>query len=80
MRAGGLATALGLALAACGLTTERDVPISPKYPLPEQASAECVAAAKRASRWCVTELSISSDAMYSSNCTEAQWDYARYCR
>jgi len=72
---------LALTLGGCfTLTGEYDVPIHERYAIGADASPECVGAAKRASRWCIADKSISSDQLYSLNCTEAQWDYSRHCR
>ena len=62
------------------LTGEYDVPIQERYAVPADATAACIAAAKRASRWCIADKSISSDGLYAGNCNEAQWAYTRQCR
>jgi hypothetical protein len=76
----GVFALLVAALLGCASSAgERDAKISEKYPVPEKASAECVSAAKRASRWCVSDRNIITDPLYSGQCHSAQWDYARSC-
>jgi hypothetical protein len=70
-----------LALAACGTTAPgQDWPIKEKWAVPENASQECLSAARRASKFCLDK-TLQSDiyGMYTSECTRAQWDYARNC-
>lgn len=69
-----------LAAACKTLSGEYEGPISERYAVAADASPACVAAAKRASRWCIASTTVNSDAVYSQNCTDAQWDYARNCR
>jgi len=72
---------LGLVLGACSsLFTEPDVPIKERYAVSADASPECIAAAKRASRWCVSEITVGTDVQWAAECNGAKWDYARYCR
>ena len=82
-RAGRLIAALAptVAMGCTTLTGEYDnVPIQERFTVPADATAACIAAAKRASRWCISGTSISSDGLYAQNCNEAQWAYARQCR
>ena len=51
-----------------------------KYPVPQEASAACVDAAKRASHWCIRYAKQTLDPMSSGECNNARWDYARNCR
>ena len=56
-------------------------PIHERFQVPEKASAACVSAAKRASRWCPgVDKDVWADQVYGTNCNEARWDYARYCQ
>jgi hypothetical protein len=71
---------LAAVLAACGALDEYEGPINEKYAIPPTASTECVAAAKRASKWCIAKQTVNSDDTYSRSCNDAQWDYARHCR
>jgi hypothetical protein len=71
-----------LALGGCTMATpERDWPISERWKVSETASPECLSAARRASKFCLDK-SLPSDiwGSYTSECTKAQWDYARSCR
>jgi hypothetical protein len=71
-----------LLVAGCGtVTSEYDAPIHERYQVPEKASAECIAAAKRASHWCPPlEKGLWVDQTYALNCNQARWDYSRECR
>jgi hypothetical protein len=73
---------LTLLIAGCAsLAKDEDLPIAERYQVSEKASAECISAAKRASRWCASrEKEVWSDHEHSVKCTEAQWDYHRFCR
>lgn len=78
-----LLVAGALALAACGEgrgISDYEVPIKDKWAVPENASPECLSAARRASKFCLDK-TLNSDiyGMYTSECTRAQWDYARSC-
>jgi hypothetical protein len=78
-----LLVAVTLALAACGEgrgISDYEVPIKEKWAVPENASPECLSAARRASKFCLDK-TLQSDiyGMYTSECTRAQWDYARNC-
>jgi hypothetical protein len=78
-------TSLALAsllVAGCFTTAgDYDGPIHERFKVPEQASAQCVSAAKRASRWCPgVDKDVWADQLYGTNCNEARWDYARYCQ
>jgi hypothetical protein len=56
-------------------------PIHERFQVPEKASAACVSAAKRATRWCPgIDKDVWADQVYGTNCNEARWDYARYCQ
>jgi hypothetical protein len=56
-------------------------PIHERFQVPEKASAACVSAARRASRWCPgVDKDVWADQVYGTNCNEARWDYARYCQ
>jgi len=72
----------GLLVAGCTtLTGEYEGPIHERFQVPEKASAECVSAAKRASRWCAgLDKDVWADQLYGTNCNEARWNYARYCQ
>lgn len=70
-----------LALAACGTTTpEREWPISEHWAVSGNASEACLSAARRATKFCL-DRTLNSDiwGAYTSECTKAQWDYARNC-
>jgi hypothetical protein len=71
-----------LLVAGCGtVTSEYDAPIHERYQVPEKASAECIAAAKRASYWCPPlEKLLWPEQQYELNCNQARWDYSRECR
>lgn len=74
---------VALALASCGEgrgVADYEVPIKDKWVVPENASPECLSAARRASKFCLDK-TLNSDiyGMYTSECTKAQWDYARSC-
>jgi hypothetical protein len=78
-----LLVAVTLALAGCGEgrgISDYEVPIKEKWAVPENASPECLSAARRASKFCLDK-TLQSDiyGMYTSECTRAQWDYARNC-
>jgi hypothetical protein len=56
-------------------------PLDDRYRPPEGASAECVAAAKRASHFCPPlDKGLWVDQSYALGCNQARWDYARECR
>ncbi len=82
LRAGTLLALAVLLIAGCWtIPGEYEGPIHERFALPERASAECVSAAKRASRWCAgLDKDVWSDQLYAVNCNEARWDYARYCQ
>jgi hypothetical protein len=67
-------------LGACagGLENYDAQPIAPQFEVDKTASAECVQAAKRASRWCIGRKSM-FDLDGASYCNDARWDYRRYC-
>jgi len=75
------ASALAAALVAGCMTDsgEYDAKVSEKYPIPDGASPQCVAAAKRASRFCVGPIPVTDD-YKTFECNNAQWDYHRNCR
>ena len=79
-----LLTLLAAALTGCGSimkTPEFDAPIAQeKYPVRQDASPECISAAKRASHWCIGYAKATLDPVSSGECNNAQWDYARNCR
>ncbi|MGH8682176.1 MAG: hypothetical protein ACREVS_05685 [Burkholderiales bacterium] len=79
LRAGPLAALL---VAGCWtIPGEYEGPIHERFQVPEKASAECVSAAKRASRWCPgIDKDVWADQLYGTSCNEARWDYARYCQ
>lgn len=69
------------ALAGCGSTTpEREWPISERWEVSQNASPECLSAARRATRYCLDK-ALNSDiyGVYTSECTKAQWAYQRHC-
>lgn len=70
-------------LAGCWVYTipgEYDGPIHERFQVPEDASAQCVSAAKLASKWCAgLDKDSWADMTYGPRCNEARWDYARYC-
>lgn len=72
--------AASVALAACA-TPEREWPISSRWEVSQNASPECLSAARRATRFCL-DRTLNSDiyGVHTSECTRAQWDYARHCR
>jgi hypothetical protein len=75
--------ALAVLLVAGCFTASGDYegPIHERFQVPEKASAQCVSAAKRASRWCPgVDKDVWADQVYGTNCNEARWDYARYCQ
>ena len=82
LRASSLPALAALLLAGCTtLTGEYEGPIHERFQLPQNASADCISAAKRASRWCPgIDKDVFSDQLYGVSCNEARWDYARYCR
>jgi hypothetical protein len=46
----------------------------------QNASAECLSAARRATKYCLDKaLNTDIYGVYTSECTKAQWDYARHC-
>jgi hypothetical protein len=71
---------LTVVLGACagGLENYEAQPIEPQFEVDKNASAECVRAAKRASRWCVGRKSM-MDLDAAADCNDARWDYRRYC-
>jgi hypothetical protein len=76
-----LLTAATLAFGGCGEgrgVSDFEAPIKEKWAVSENASPECQSAARRASRYCLDK-SLPSDIWggYTSECTKAQWDYAR---
>jgi hypothetical protein len=78
-----LLAASTLALAACGEgrgISDYEVPIKEKWAVPENASPECLSAARRASKFCLDKV-MHSDiwGTYTSECTKAQWDWTRNC-
>ncbi len=77
-----VAAMLALLLAAACMTDsgEYEAAVSQTYAIAADATPECVAAAKRATRWCAPRKDVSSDSVYSQYCTDAKWDYARNCR
>lgn len=50
-----------------------------RYPVEANASAECLSAAKRATRYCLGRKSM-MDVESQADCNDARWDYHRYCR
>jgi hypothetical protein len=50
-----------------------------QFPVEADASAQCVSAAKRASRFCIGRKSM-MDMDAHADCNDARWDYHRYCR
>jgi len=50
-----------------------------KFPVEEKASAECIDAAKRATRFCIGRQSM-MDITSHADCNDARWDYYRNCR
>ena len=79
-----LVAAATLALGGCGEgrgVSDYEVPIKEKWAVPENASPECLSAARRASKFCLDK-TLQSDiwGSYTSECTKAQWDYSRSCR
>jgi hypothetical protein len=50
-----------------------------QYPVEANASAQCVSAAKRATRFCIGRKSM-MDMDAHADCNDARWDYYRYCR
>jgi hypothetical protein len=77
----GIAIVLGsLALGACGSTSEADWPIANRWEVSQNASPECLSAARRATKFCL-DRTLNSDiyGVYTSECTRAQWEYARHC-
>ena len=79
-----LIAAATLTLGACGEgrgISDYEVPIKEKWAVPENASPECLSAARRASKFCLDK-TMNSDiwGSYTSECTKAQWDYTRGCR
>lgn len=49
-----------------------------QFPVEQNASAQCVSAAKRASRFCIGRKSM-FDVDAQADCNDARWDYHRYC-
>lgn len=80
MRAALAVLAASLALGAC-TTPEREWPISSRWEVSQNASPECLSAARRATKFCL-DRTLNSDiyGVHTSECTRAQWDYTRYCR
>jgi len=58
---------------------EYEAKVSQNYPIPDGASSQCVAAAKRASRFCPGPVPV-TDEYKTFECNNAQWDYYRNCR
>jgi hypothetical protein len=78
-----LVAAATLALGGCGEgrgISDYEVPIKERWAVSENASPECLSAARRASKFCLDK-TLNSDIWggYTSECTRAQWDYARSC-
>jgi hypothetical protein len=76
-----LALALLAAAAGCGTNPpEREWPIKERWAVPGGASEACLSAARRASKFCLDK-TVNADiyGVYTSECTRAQWDYARHC-
>jgi hypothetical protein len=76
-----LLTAATLAFGGCGEgrgISDYEAPIKERWAVSENASPECLSAARRASRYCLDK-SLPSDiwGSYTSECTKAQWDYSR---
>jgi hypothetical protein len=76
-----LLTAATLAFGGCGEgrgISDYEAPIKERWAVSENASPECLSAARRASKYCLDK-SLPSDiwGSYTSECTKAQWDYAR---
>jgi hypothetical protein len=72
-----------LALGGCGEgrgISDYEVPIKERWAVSENASPECLSAARRASKFCLDK-TLNSDIWggYTSECTRARWDYARSC-
>ncbi len=69
-----------LALGACA-APERHWPISDRWEVSQNASPECLSAARRATKFCL-DRTLNTDiyGVYTSECTRAQWDYTRHCR
>jgi hypothetical protein len=79
-----LCAAAALALVGCGEgrgISDYDAPITERWAVSENASPECLSAARRASKFCLDK-TLQSDiwGSYTSECTRAQWDYTRSCR
>jgi len=49
-----------------------------QFPVEPNASAQCVSAAKRATRFCIGRKSM-MDMDSHADCNDARWDYHRYC-
>lgn len=49
-----------------------------QFPVEQNASAQCVTAAKRSSRFCIGRRSM-FDMDAQADCNDARWDYHRYC-
>jgi hypothetical protein len=74
------AVATAVTLAGCGTTREQDWPIAERWPVSQNASPECLSAARRATKYCLDKaLNTDIYGVYTSECTKAQWDYARHC-
>jgi len=50
-----------------------------QYPVEQNASKECLSAAKRATSLCLGRKSM-FDVDSHAQCNDARWDYHRYCR
>jgi hypothetical protein len=50
-----------------------------QFPVEPNDSAQCVSAAKRATRFCIGRKSM-MDMDSHADCNDARWDYHRYCR
>ena len=79
-----LAATAALVLGGCGEgrgISDYEGPIHARWAAPENASPECLSAARRASKFCLDK-TLNSDiwGSYTSECTKAQWDHTRSCR
>ena len=80
MRTAAAVVLAALGLAGCAGMQEQSWPIAEKWAVSPNASPECLSAARRASHYCLDK-TLNSDIWggYTSECTKARWDHARYC-
>ena len=80
MRSAILVAVAALTLAGCGSVPDETWPIAEKWNVSPNASPECLSAARRATKYCLDKtLNTDIYGTYTSECTKARWDHARYC-